>query len=95
MRRSIIALVLAATGTLCLASNAAFAEHWRLPDGIDNPMPRYYDYRSPRVFYFDEAPIAFDAYGYAHRTALASHLPPSRISLRHPYPRPTSLRVRP
>jgi hypothetical protein len=64
VRRSIIALVIAAAGGLSLASNSAAGDYRRLPNGNDNLMPRYYDYRAPRAFYIDEAPVAYRLHGY-------------------------------
>jgi hypothetical protein len=65
VRRSIIAAAMAATmaGGLSVACDSASAQK-RLADGIDNPMPRYYDYRTPRIFYRDEGPVAYYFYGY-------------------------------
>jgi hypothetical protein len=60
---------IAAVTFLAMAQSAA-AQDFPIPNGIDNPMPRYYDYRAPRAFYGDDAPIAFDwqpgapVYGY-------------------------------
>jgi hypothetical protein len=61
MWRAIVAI-----GGVCAlaASDSAIADGWRLPDGSDNAMPRYYDYRAPRVYYRDEAPVAFRLEGY-------------------------------
>ena len=67
MRRSIIALVIAAAGGLTLASNSAAGDYFPLPNGSDNLMPRYYDYRAPRAFYVDEAPVAYRLYGYPNQ----------------------------
>jgi hypothetical protein len=67
VRRSTIAFVIAAAGGLSLANNGAAGEYRRLPDGVDNPMPRYYDYRAPRAFYIDQAPVAFRLNGYPNQ----------------------------
>jgi len=75
VRRSTIALIVAAAGALSVASDGAFADYRRWPNGIDNPMPRYYDYRSPRAFYPDEAPVAYRLYGYPHQPYVANRLP--------------------
>ncbi len=67
MHRSIIALVIAVAGGLSLASNSAAGDYFRLPNGNDNLMPRYYDYRAPRAYYIDEAPLAYRLYGYRNQ----------------------------
>jgi hypothetical protein len=54
-------LLLAAASGLSAAADAG--DRWRLPDGADNPMPRYFDYHPPKVFYFDEMPVAFRLQG--------------------------------
>jgi hypothetical protein len=54
-----VALAAAAASGL-LVANAGAADYYqqRLPDGVDTLMPRYYDYRAPRAYYPDEAPVA-------------------------------------
>ena len=86
MQRSAIALVAATAAAFCVMSNSAFADPWRLPDGNDNLMPRYYDYRTPNVFYFDEAPVAFAVHGYAPAYAVGS--PPPAAAYVPPPPVP-------
>ena len=76
MRRSIIALVIAAAGGLSLASDSAAGDYPRLPNGTDNLMPRYYDYRAPRAFYIDEAPVAYRLHGYPGQPYAANGPPP-------------------
>ena len=76
MRRSIIALVMAAAGGLSLASNSAAGDYFRLPNGNDNLMPRYYDYRAPRAYYIDEAPVAYRVYGYPNQPYAGTPPPP-------------------
>ena len=64
MRRTMLVAVIAvASGSLLICEGAA-AQWWDLPDGIDNPRPRYYDYHPPGVFYGDAAPVGFAASGY-------------------------------
>ena len=64
MRRATFAAVIAAaSGSLLLCQGAA-AQWWDLPDGIDNPRPRYYDFHPPGVFYGDAGPVGFAASGY-------------------------------
>ena len=57
MWRAIAAVALVAVCTFA-GSIGAVAQHWRIPDGYDNATPRYYDYRAPRAYYPDEAPVA-------------------------------------
>jgi hypothetical protein len=57
MWRAIVATVSVAVCAVA-ASNSATAQHWRIPDGYDNATPRYYDYRAPRAYYYDDAPAA-------------------------------------
>jgi hypothetical protein len=83
VRRPIIALIAAAAGELSLASGSAAGDYWRLPNGNDNLMPRYYDYRAPRAFYIDEAPVAYrlhglpnQPYGYPNQPYAANGTPP-------------------
>lgn len=59
MRRSIFVAVVVVAGGLSLLCQGAKAQSWNLPDGIDNPRPRYYDYHPPGVFYSDAAPVGF------------------------------------
>jgi hypothetical protein len=75
VRRSTIPLIAIAAGALSVASDGALADYRRLPSGIDNPMPRYYDYRSPRAFYADEAPVAYRLYGSPHQPYVANQRP--------------------
>jgi hypothetical protein len=64
VRRATLAAVIAAvSGSLLLCQGAA-AQGRDLPDGIDNPRPRYYDYHPPGVFYGDTGPVGFAASGY-------------------------------
>jgi len=64
VRRATFAAVIAAvSGSLLLCQGAA-AQWWDLPDGIDNPRPRYYDYHPPGVFYGNAGPVGFAASGY-------------------------------
>ena len=63
MRRSLFAAVLVLASGLSLLSQRAFAQWWDLPDGIDNPRPRYYDYHPPGVFYSGAGPVGFSASG--------------------------------
>jgi hypothetical protein len=60
-RTTLVAVVVVATVFQC---QGATAQWWDLPDGIDNPRPRYYDYHPPGVFYGDAAPVGFAASGY-------------------------------
>ena len=64
MLRSATTRVFAAAIGLFLVGGGAHAQYRRLPDGVDNLMPRYYDYRAPRTYYFDDAPIGFEGYQY-------------------------------
>ena len=57
MRRAVVALVSIAVCAFTVCDTAA-AESWLLPDGVDNARPRYYDYRAPRPYYYDDAPMA-------------------------------------
>ncbi|HJZ33846.1 MAG TPA: hypothetical protein VKF35_22205 [Hyphomicrobiaceae bacterium] len=63
MRRSMLAAVVAGMSASSFLCPGASAEWWYLPNGIDNPMPRYYDYRSPGVFYGNPGPVGFEASG--------------------------------
>jgi len=76
VRRSIIALVIAAACGLSVVSDSAAGDYRRLPNGTDNLMPRYYDYRAPRAFYVDEAPVAYRLYGYPSQPYAANRPPP-------------------
>jgi hypothetical protein len=67
--RALVIPVVAAASALSLMCGGASAQ-WRIPEGNDNLMPRYYDYRAPRAFYWGGAPVAYGAYGY-------SYLPPA------------------
>jgi hypothetical protein len=67
--RPLVIAAIAVAGGLSLVPDGASAQ-WRIPEGNDNLMPRYYDYRAPRAYYWDGAPVAFGAYGY-------SYLPPA------------------
>jgi hypothetical protein len=64
VRRAMLAAVVAAVGASSLVSQEAAAEWWNLPDGIDNPRPRYYDYHPPGVFYRNPGPVGFSVSGY-------------------------------
>jgi hypothetical protein len=54
------AVIVLASG-VSLLSQGACAQWWDLPDGIDNPRPRYYDYHPPGVFYGGPGPVGFTA----------------------------------
>jgi hypothetical protein len=66
MRRSALAALAAAAAcgasVLCGGASAQGV----LPNGPDTLMPRYYDYRAPRVFYWDQGPVGYRAYGYVY-----------------------------
>jgi hypothetical protein len=62
-RRTFAAIIAVASGSSLLCHGAA-AQWWDLPDGIDNPRPRYYDYHPPGVFYGDPGPVGFAVFGY-------------------------------
>jgi hypothetical protein len=62
-RLTFAAVILSAIGSSFL-SEGAFAQWLDLPDGIDNPRPRYYDYHPPGVFYRDAGPVGFAASGF-------------------------------
>ena len=64
MRRTIFALIAVTSAASFLCEGAA-AQWWDLPDGIDNPRPRYYDYHPPGVFYGGPGPVGFAFSGYA------------------------------
>ena len=55
MRRAVVVLASIAT---CALADIAMAESWRIPDVYHNARPRYYDYRAPRRYYYDDAPVA-------------------------------------
>ena len=76
MRRSTIAFVIAAAGGLSVVSDSAAGDSRRLPNGVDNLMPRYYDYRAPRAFYIDEAPVAYRLHGYPGQPYVGNGPPP-------------------
>ena len=61
MRRSMFAAVIVLASGVSLLSQGTFAQWSDLPDGIDNPRPRYYDYHPPGVFYSDPGPVGFAA----------------------------------
>jgi hypothetical protein len=63
VRRSMFAAVLVLVSGV-LPSQGAFAQWWDLPNGIDNPRPRYYDYHPPGVFYGSAGPVGFAASGF-------------------------------
>ena len=90
MHRSIIALVTAAAGGLTLASNSAAGDYFRLPNGNDNLMPRYYDYRAPRAYYIDEAPVAYRLHGYPGQP-YSAYRPPAYPPAVVVYPAPMPL----
>lgn len=54
---AVVALASIAVCALTVCHTAA-AESWLLTDGVDNARPRYYDYRAPRRYYYDDAPMA-------------------------------------
>jgi len=64
VRRSMFAALVAATSASSLLCGGATAQWWDLPDGIDNPRPRYYDYHPPGVFYDSPGPVGFGFSGY-------------------------------
>ena len=84
MRRWSVVLAAAAASGLLIA-NASAADYYqqRLPDGVDTLMPRYYDYRAPRAYYIDEAPVALridvnpGPLGYAPQPYVGVPPPPS------------------
>jgi hypothetical protein len=59
VRRSMFAAVIAVTSGSPFLCGGASAQWRDLPDGIDNPRPRYYDYHAPQVFYGDSGPVGF------------------------------------
>src|SRR5262245_92294 len=61
VRRSMLAAVVVVAGGSSLLCQGANAQWWDLPDGIDNPRPRYYDYHPPGVFYSGPGPVGFSA----------------------------------
>ena len=63
MHRALVALVAITSASACLCAGAA-AQSRDLPDGLDNPRPRYYDYHPPGVFYGGPAPVGFAFSGY-------------------------------
>jgi hypothetical protein len=75
VRRSMFAAVVVLASASSLLSQAALAQWWDLPDGIDNPRPRYYDYHPPGVFYGDAGPVGFAASGFVALPFAASPPP--------------------
>ena len=75
MRRSMFAAVVVLASASSLLPQAALAQWWDLPDGIDNPRPRYYDYHPPGVFYGDAGPVGFAASGFVALPFAASPPP--------------------
>jgi hypothetical protein len=75
VRRSTLAFVIAAAGGLSVVSDSAAGDYRRWPNGNDNLMPRYYDYRAPRAFYIDEAPVAYRLHGYPNQPYAGSGPP--------------------
>jgi hypothetical protein len=75
VRRSMFAAVVVLASASSLLSQAALAQWWDLPDGIDNPRPRYYDYHPPGVFYGDAGPVGFAASGFVALPFAAIPLP--------------------
>src|SRR5262245_55285005 len=75
VHRSMFAAVIVVAGGSSLMGQGAMAQWWNLPDGIDNPRPRYYDYHPPGVFYGDPGPVGFAASGFLAAPLAAS--PPS------------------
>ena len=71
MRRTTFAVLAVASG-MSLLSEGAAAQWWDLPDGVDNPRPRYYDYHPPGVFYGDAGPVGFAASGYVAAPLVAN-----------------------
>ena len=62
MHRALAALLAITSASSFLCGGAA--AQWILPDGLDNPRPRYYDYHPPGVFYDGPAPVGFGFSGY-------------------------------
>jgi hypothetical protein len=82
-RSSVVLAAAAASAVLVATAHAADYYQQRLPDGVDTLMPRYYDYRAPRAYYIDEAPVALridvnpGPLGYAPQPYAAVPPPPS------------------
>jgi hypothetical protein len=80
VRRSMFAAVIVVAGGGSLLCEGATAQWWNLPDGVDNPRPRYYDYHPPGVFYGDAGPNGFSVSGF-----VAAPPPPSYGSAAYGY----------
>jgi hypothetical protein len=72
VRRRTLAIIIAVASGSSLLGQGAAAQWWDLPDGIDNPRPRYYDYHPPGVFYGDAGPVGFAVPGYVAAPDAAS-----------------------
>jgi hypothetical protein len=70
MRQSILAAAIALMSGAMISSTGASAEYF-LPDGNDNPMPSYYDYRPEPIFYGTNAPVAY-SYSYVAGAPVAN-----------------------
>jgi hypothetical protein len=73
VRRSMFAAVIVVAGGASPLSQGAMAQWWNLPDGVDNPRQRYYDYHPPGVFYGDAGPNGFSASGFVAASPLPSY----------------------
>jgi hypothetical protein len=75
VRRAMLAAVIAVGSASSFLCQEAAAQWWNLPDGLDNPRPRYYDYHPPGVFYRNPGPVGLSVSGFVAAPAAAVAAP--------------------